>query len=81
MKLNADKCNLLIAGNRHEYIYAKIGDACIGESKEQRLLGVTIDNKLKFENHILGLVKMAHNKLSALIRYSGILNFAKEGHL
>ena len=77
MKLNADKCHLLVAGHNHEYIYAKIGDACIGESKEERLLGVTIDKQLKFKNHILGLVKMAHNKLSALIRYSGILNFKK----
>ena len=81
MKLNADKCHLLVAGHKHEYIYANIGDACIGESKEQRLLGVTIDNKLKLENHILGLVKMAHNKLSALIRYSGILNFEKRRDL
>ena len=77
MKLNTDKCHLLIGGNKSEHIYAKIGNDNIWESKEQRLLGVTIDNKLKFDTHIIGLCKMAHKKLSALIRYSRILNFEK----
>ena len=77
MKLNTDKCHLLIAGKRSEHIYAKIGNDNIWESKEERLLGVTIDKRLKFDTHITGLCKMAHNKLSALIRYSGILSFEK----
>ena len=81
MKLNPDKCHLLVAGNKHEHIYAKIGDSCIWESRETRLLGLSLDNKLKFENHIVGLIKTAHNKLSALIRYSGILNFEKRREL
>ena len=41
MKLNTDKCHLLIAGKRSEHIYAKIGNDNIWESKEERLLGVT----------------------------------------
>ena len=77
MKLNTDKCHLILAGNKHEQIFAKIGNDFIWESREERLLGVTIDNKLKFATHIKGLVKMAHQKLSALIRYTGILNFKK----
>ena len=77
MKLNTDKCHLLIAGKRSEHICAKIGNDNIWESKEERLLGVTIDKRLKFDTHITGLCKMAHNKLSALIRYSGILSFEK----
>ena len=77
MKLNNDKCHLIVAGHKYEHIWAKIGNDNIGESREQRLLGVTIDNKLKFDTHIKGLVKMAHKKLSALIRYTGILNFKK----
>ena len=81
MKLNTDKCHLLIAGTKSEFIYAKIGTDCIGESREERLLGVTIDNKLKFGTHITGLCKMAHKKLSALIRYTGILNFEKRRKL
>ena len=81
MKLNTDKCHLLIAGNKHEHIFAKIGDNIVWESSEERLLGITIDNKLQFKNHILELCKTAHNKLSALIRYSNILNFEKRRSL
>ena len=77
MKLNTDKCHLLIGGNKSEHIYAKIGNDIIWESKEERLLGVTIDNQLKFDTQITDLCKMAHKKLSALIRYTGIMNFEK----
>ena len=81
MKLNPDKCHLLVAGSKHEHVWAKIGDELVWESREERLLGVTINNKLKFDAHIKGLVQMAHQKLSALIRYSGVLNFEKRRDL
>jgi len=77
MKLNTDKCHLIVAGSKHEHVYAQIGEHLIWESREEKLLGVTIDKQLKFITHIKGLVKMAHQKLSALIRYTGILNFKK----
>ena len=77
MKLNTNKCHLLVAGNRHEYVFAKIGEDRIGESMEKRLLGVTIDDKLRFKTHITDLCKMANTKLTALIRYSSYLNFEK----
>ena len=77
MKLNTDKCHLILAGCKHEHIWAKIGNDKIWESKQQRLLGVTLDNKLRFNDHILDLCKIAQQKLSALIRHSYILNFEK----
>ena len=81
MKLNTDKCHLLIGGHKHEQVFAKIGNDLIWESREERLLGITIDNRLKFNNHIQELCKMAHNKISALIRYGNILNFEKRRKL
>ena len=39
MKLNADKCHLLVGRYKHESIWAKIGDARIWESNKQKLLG------------------------------------------
>ena len=81
MKLNTDKCHLLIAGNKHEHVFAKIGNDIVWESSKERLLGVTIDNKLRFKEHIYNLCKTAHNKLSALIRYSSILNIEKRRNL
>ena len=63
MKLNTDKCNLLLVGNKSEHIFANIGNNNIWESREQRLLGLTIDNELKFNTHITGLCMTAHRKL------------------
>ena len=77
MKLNTDKCHLLVSGDRHEYAFAKIGDDIVGESMENMLLGVTIDNKLSFVNHIKHICKKSNSKLTALFRYSKILNFEK----
>ena len=34
MKLNEDKCHLLVGGHKHENIWAKIGDASIWESNK-----------------------------------------------
>ena len=39
MKLNEDKCHLLVEGYKHESIWAKIGHARIWESNKQRLMG------------------------------------------
>ena len=49
MKLNKDKCNLLVGGHKHKSIWAKIGDARIWGSNKQKLLGVHIDKTLSFD--------------------------------
>ena len=77
MKLNTDKCHLLIAGQKNEHTFAKIGKDLVWESEKECLLGITIDNKLRFKDHINKLCKVAHNKVSALLRYCNILNFEK----
>ena len=41
MKLNEDKCHLLVGGYKHESIWAKIGDARIWESNKQKAIGST----------------------------------------
>ena len=51
MKLNTDKCHLLICGNKIEQICAKVGNEKIWGSNPMKLLGITID-KLKFNEHI-----------------------------
>ena len=48
MKLNTVKCHLIVSGYKHEQILAKIGNDKIWESSHVKLLGVTIDNELKF---------------------------------
>ena len=67
MKLNQDKCHLLIWGHKYESVWANIGSCKISESNDQKLLGVNIDPNLKF-NNILKQCKKAGRKVSALTR-------------
>ena len=49
MKLNQDKCNLLVSGHKNEIVWAKIGETKIQESNKQKLLGVVIDRNQNFD--------------------------------
>ena len=52
MKLNTDKCHLLILGrNSNQHITVNVGDSVIGNTEEEKLLGVVIDKILTFETH------------------------------
>ena len=69
MKLNADKCHLLVLGQRCENpVTLRIGSADVVNSSEEKLLGVQIDSKLSFDNHVSKLCQKASNKLYALAR-------------
>ena len=78
MKLNTDKCHILVSDNKNEHMWAKVGNDKIWESKTVKLLGVTIDNQLKFNEHVLNIRKKAIRKLSALSRMSSFLSFDKK---
>ena len=77
MKLNSDKCHLLISGFKHQYHWIKVGDSIVWESSHEKLLGIDIDNKLSFDLHISDICKKAGRKLSALARVSKFLPFQK----
>ena len=81
MKLNEDKCHILVSGYKHECVIAKIGDADIIESCNEKLLGINIDRELTFSNHVNQIYKKASNKLNALIRQCKILPFSKRRSL
>ena len=75
MKLNEDKCHLITLGTNHaDVISIKIGSSTIHESNQEKLLGVIIENKLTFEDHIRNLCKKVSNKLYALSRISHLLD-------
>ena len=76
-KMNSDKCHLLISGNKYEHIWAKIGNDRIWETKAVKLLGVTIDNEVKFDVHLNNVCLKANRKLSALTRTRKYLDFNK----
>ena len=50
MKINADKCHLLVSTNNT--VKTKIGNFDITNSKSEKLLRVKFDNKLSFDDHI-----------------------------
>ena len=77
MKLNEDKYHLLVGGDKHESIWAKIGDARIWESNKQKLLGVHIGRTLSLDGHVSNLCKKAGRKLSALARLSSYMTLTQ----
>ena len=72
MKANPEKCHVLLSND--EICHANIGNHSIESSKQQKLLGILIDNKLNFEKHINELCTKASQKLSALCRISSFMS-------
>ena len=77
MKLNSDKCHFIVAGNKHEHLWVNVGDCKIWETASEKILGLTIDCNLKFEEHVESILASAGKKLTALARMSHILKFSK----
>ena len=75
MKLNQDKCHLLVSGHKHETVWTKIGETKIWESNKQKLLGFVIDRNLNFDEYVFDLCKKAGRKLSVLARLSNYIEF------
>ena len=78
MKLNDDKCHLLVSGHKYENVWTQIGKAKIWESKTQKLLGVEIERTLNFDEHVKSLCKKAGRKLSVLSRLSSYMTKTKK---
>ena len=75
MKSNNDKSHLLIINNNDLTI--NIGNEEISASTSVKLLGVTIDNKLDFEEHVRKIYKKASAKLHALARIAKYMDHEK----
>ena len=76
MKVNTDKCHLIVSTD--EPIEIPVGESLIKRSTCEKLLGLTIDDKLSFDTHIKGLCKKANNKLRALARATPYMPFEIE---
>ena len=69
MKLNSDKCHLLVSGHHYEEMFVKIGNDIIWESKSVKLLGITIDKELKFDKHADKICSKQIENLVFSLRY------------
>ena len=74
MKLNEDKCHLMIFGDKSNNISLNIGSVRIKESKEEKLLGVILDKTLCSKQQVKSICKKAGQKLHALSRISHFLD-------
>ena len=57
MKLNQDKCHLIILDHKFEAVWAKIGETQVCGSSKEMLLGVAIENDLNFDKFVIKLYK------------------------
>ena len=53
-------------GKHFEHLWTKIGNNRIWENRTVKLLGITIDNELKFDEHLSNVCLKANRKLSNL---------------
>ena len=60
LKLNDDKCHLMIFGNKCSKSMVTMRSSTIKESEYEKLLGKTFDKKLSFRKHIADLCKKAN---------------------
>ena len=74
-KVNTGKSNLLFSGNSSAT--ATIDISYIVSEDEQVLLGITIDSKLTFKNHINNICKKASQKVNVLARIAPYMNIQK----
>ena len=77
MKMNAENCHLFISGNKFEQMWVRIRDDMIWENRTVKLLGITIDNELKFDEHLTNICIKANRKLTVLTRMRKYLDFNK----
>ena len=67
MKLNEGKCHLVIAGHRYETLWANLGETRIWEIKNKKLLGLTIDINLNFDDDVFTLCKRSWQKTISFV--------------
>ena len=78
MVLNSDKCHFMCLGQNtvnETFVY---DNTEMKNSKEEKILGVIIDNKLRFKSHVKNLCKKASQKIWALSRLINYLNDSKK---
>ena len=75
MKLNTDKCKLIVVGQKDHMVNINVGGSNIEESKEVNLLGVLIDDELSFKTHLDERIRKANAKIAMIKRNQHFLTF------
>ena len=72
MKANQDNCHLIITKN--ENVSMHIGPFEIKNTDSEKLLGIKVDSRLNFNEHLDGLIKKTSRKINALSRITLFMN-------
>ena len=78
MKANKSKCYLVISNN--ERVSMKIDNIELENTSSEKLLGITIDSKLNFKEHLEGIIKKASRKVNVLSRITAYMNLLSESY-
>ena len=73
---NTDKCHLIVSSDDPTGI--QVGESVIKNTTFEKLLGIKINNKLIFDEHLSGLCKKAANKLGGLARVTSYMFLPKK---
>ena len=76
LKANADKFHLILSKSNTN-LSVKVDKYIISSSSSKKLLGIIIDNKFTFNEHVSNLCKKASQKLHALARISNYMDIPK----
>ena len=76
MKVNQDKCHLPISKNEDVSMY--IGPFEIKITHCEKLLGIKVDSKLNFNEHLDCIIKRASRKINAISRITPLMNISKK---
>ena len=69
MVLNPDKCSFMLLGVDDELQTNLVcGNKTLKNSKQEKVLGATIDKKLNFATHLLNITRNPNIKFNALTR-------------
>ena len=74
LSLNRTKCHYMCIGKSKENDAFTFGNIFLKNSKEEVILGLTIDNKLSFDKHVKKICRKASQKACALTRISNYLD-------
>ena len=76
--VNPDKCSFMLFGADDE-LQTKLvcGNETLKNSKQEKVLGVTIDNKLNFATHLSNITKNSNIKFNALTRVQNYMTIDK----
>ena len=75
MKANKDKCHLIVSKNENVSIY--IGPFEIKNTNCEKLLGIKVDSRINFNEHLYGIIKKASRNINALSMITLFMNISK----